>query len=273
MLAGEPPFAGRSVHAIVARRLEPIRRPARRPSGRMFRPRWTRRFGKPWRRSRAERFDTVAQFAQALSASAASTTSTRRRPRRWPPPARGAASATPSARGSADRRGRDSSSPASALFACQRHHAANPRPDSGTRVVAVLPFDNLGDSADAYFADGVADEIRTKLAQVAGLEVIARGSSLEYRRTTRRAPPRSPASSGADYLLTGTVRWEKAARSEPGARDPRAGGRARRARRRAPAGRSSSTPRSPTSSRCRPTSRPRWPTRWASRWPTAPGAS
>ena len=72
----------------------------------------------------------------------------------------------------------------------------------------MLPFDNLGDSADAYFADGVADEVRTKLGKVAGLEVIARGSSLEYRHTTKR-PAEIARELGADYLLTGTVRWEK----------------------------------------------------------------
>src|SRR4029079_10803813 len=83
-------------------------------------------------------------------------------------------------------------------------------PDHAVRVVAVLPFDNLGDSADAYFADGVADEIRTKLAQVAGLEVIARGSSLGYRGSSGR-PTDVARELGADYLLTGTVRWEKAA--------------------------------------------------------------
>ena len=65
-------------------------------------------------------------------------------------------------------------------------------------------------SADAYFADGVTDEIRTKLAQVAGLEVIARGSSLEYRRD-HQAPAEIARELGADYLLTGTVRWDKAA--------------------------------------------------------------
>ena len=48
----------------------------------------------------------------------------------------------------------------------------------------MLPFENLGDSADAYFADGVADEVRTKLAQVGELEVIARGSSIEYQHPT-----------------------------------------------------------------------------------------
>jgi TolB-like protein/Flp pilus assembly protein TadD len=80
----------------------------------------------------------------------------------------------------------------------------------GGHVVAVLPFENLGDSADAYFADGVSDEVRIKLAQLAGLEVVARGSSLEYRGTTSR-PTQIASELGADYLLTGTVRWEKAA--------------------------------------------------------------
>src|SRR6185437_13475396 len=92
------------------------------------------------------------------------------------------------------------------LFAW-RHTSSN-GPPSGARVVAVLPFDNLGDSADAYFADGVSDEVRSKLGQVKGLEVIARGSSLEYRRTTKR-PTEIARELGADYLLTGTVRWEK----------------------------------------------------------------
>jgi eukaryotic-like serine/threonine-protein kinase len=79
---------------------------------------------------------------------------------------------------------------------------------AGTRIVAVLPFDNLGDSSDAYFADGVSDEVRTKLGQVTGLEVIARGSSLEYRHSSKR-PNEIAHELGADYLLTGTVRWEK----------------------------------------------------------------
>src|SRR5262249_25114888 len=88
-----------------------------------------------------------------------------------------------------------------------------------------------GDSADAYFADGVADEIRTKLGQVAGLAVIARGSSLEYRGNTTK-PSRIARELGADYLLTGTVRWEKAAggsrvRVTPELVDARAGQAAR----------------------------------------------
>ena len=157
------------------------------------------------------------------------------------------------------------------LFAW-RHTGAGAEPPSGTRVVAVLPFDNLGDSADAYFADGVTDEVRSKLGQVAGLEVIARGSSLEYRHTTKR-PTEIARELGADYLLTGHGALGEGGRREPGAGDARAGGRAAGPGGPLPLGRSSSTPRSPTCSRSRPTSRPRWPTRSAWRWPTAPGAS
>ena len=60
-----------------------------------------------------------------------------------------------------------------------------------SRRLAVLPFENLGDSADAYFADGVTDEIRGKLAAVPGLEVVASLSSNGYRGSTwgcRRSP-------------------------------------------------------------------------------------
>jgi serine/threonine-protein kinase len=76
-------------------------------------------------------------------------------------------------------------------------------------VLAVLPFENLGDSADAYFADGVAEAVRGKLSRLVGLDVIARGSSNQYRHTTK-APQEIARELGADYLLTATVRWEKA---------------------------------------------------------------
>ena len=36
--------------------------------------------------------------------------------------------------------------------------------------IAVLPFENLGDSADAYFADGITDAVRGKLTDIPGLD-------------------------------------------------------------------------------------------------------
>jgi TolB-like protein len=50
------------------------------------------------------------------------------------------------------------------------------------KSIAVLPFDNLSDDkSNAYFADGIQDEILTKLASVADLKVISRTSTAKYK--------------------------------------------------------------------------------------------
>jgi TolB-like protein len=74
----------------------------------------------------------------------------------------------------------------------------------------VLPFQNLGRSEDDYFADGITDEIRGKLAALPGLQVTASASSAQYKRTVK-SPREIGQELGVDYLLTGKVRWEKAA--------------------------------------------------------------
>ncbi len=76
-----------------------------------------------------------------------------------------------------------------------------------TRMV-VLPFENLGSPEDDYFADGIADAVRGKLTSVAGIEVIARGSSISYKKTTK-TPKQIADGLDARYLLTATVRWQK----------------------------------------------------------------
>jgi|GEM_PF-151372 len=206
MLAGEPPFTGRSVHAIVAKRLT---NPA--PSVGLLRADVPPGVDAAIRKAMAlvpgDRFDTVAQFAEALHPSAMDAI-----------PATGPVSQPTAvlARGRYRRLAAASTLGAGlliafgALFAWLRMDSGGRRSNAGGPVVAVLPFENLGDSADAYFADGIADEIRANLAQVAGLEVIARGSSLEYRGTAKR-PAVIARELGADYLLTGTVRWTRAA--------------------------------------------------------------
>ena len=81
----------------------------------------------------------------------------------------------------------------------------------GTAVatrLAVLPFENLGDSTDAYFADGMSDEVRGKLTTLHNLVVIGRASSVQYRKV-RKSPTEIGRELGVAYLLTGTVRWEK----------------------------------------------------------------
>ncbi|MEP6768405.1 MAG: protein kinase [Acidobacteriota bacterium] len=78
----------------------------------------------------------------------------------------------------------------------------------GLKRVAVLPFENLGSPEDDYFADGIADAVRGKLTSVKGLEVIARGSSLSYKKSTKSQKSISDELQ-APYLLTATVRWQK----------------------------------------------------------------
>src|SRR6202011_1113131 len=54
--------------------------------------------------------------------------------------------------------------------------------DISNRSIAVLPFDNLSeDKMNAYFAEGVQDEILTRLAKVADLKVISRTSTQKYK--------------------------------------------------------------------------------------------
>jgi TolB-like protein/tetratricopeptide (TPR) repeat protein len=79
----------------------------------------------------------------------------------------------------------------------------------GVKRVAVLPFENLGSAEDDYFVDGIADEVRAKLTSLPNLQVIARASSTPYKKTTK-TPKQIAGELNTSYLLTATVRWEKA---------------------------------------------------------------
>jgi eukaryotic-like serine/threonine-protein kinase len=92
-------------------------------------------------------------------------------------------------------------------FAGWRRFHTIPRPTSGGRV-AVLPFENLGRPDDEYFVSGLADEITDHLATIPGLAVVARSSANKYRKTTKSVR-QIGAELGVDYLLEGSVRWEK----------------------------------------------------------------
>jgi serine/threonine-protein kinase len=77
----------------------------------------------------------------------------------------------------------------------------NPR----TTGIAVLPFENLSDEKEhAFFADGVQDDILTKLAKIADLKVISRSSIMQYRGNQ---DVRKIANAlGVSHVLEGTVR-------------------------------------------------------------------
>ena len=194
MLAGEPPFTGPTVQAIIAKRLtQPV------PSVRQSRPTVPQAAERALRQALApipaDRFATAGDLARALQMSA-----------------------TP--RLSAPSQGGRRRLPVAALmlllgfliglgvlFAWRRSHSGGDA-GAGPKRIAVLPFENLGDSTDAYFADGMTDEVRGKLSQLSGLAVIARASSNEYRRSDK-SPQEIARELGAEYLLTATVRWEK----------------------------------------------------------------
>jgi TolB-like protein len=89
-------------------------------------------------------------------------------------------------------------------FAWRRMHAAH----EGSFRIAVLPFENEGTAADDYFADGMTDEVRSRLSAVPGLQVTARTSTRQYKKTTKD-PHDIGRELSVDYLLTGTVRWSK----------------------------------------------------------------
>ncbi|MEP6800324.1 MAG: protein kinase, partial [Acidobacteriota bacterium] len=95
---------------------------------------------------------------------------------------------------------------ATSLFFMRRVHRVTAT--GGVTRVAVLPFENMGTSEDDYFADGIADAVRGKLTSVPGIEVIARGSSIAYKKTAK-TPKRIAEELDARYLLTATVRWQK----------------------------------------------------------------
>jgi serine/threonine-protein kinase len=94
------------------------------------------------------------------------------------------------------------------LFAWRRSAAHGEPGEGGAARIAVLPFDNLGDTSDAYFAAGVSDAVRGKLTELPQLQVIARGSSIQYAGS-KRLPREIATDLGVQYLLTGTVRWAK----------------------------------------------------------------
>ena len=74
------------------------------------------------------------------------------------------------------------------------------------KTVAVLPFENLSEEKqNAYFADGVQDEILTALARVADLKVISRTSTMQYKTGAPRNLREIAAALGVVHVVEGSV--------------------------------------------------------------------
>ncbi|HWB43746.1 MAG TPA: BTAD domain-containing putative transcriptional regulator [Gemmatimonadales bacterium] len=78
----------------------------------------------------------------------------------------------------------------------------------GRKMVAVLPFENLGAPEDEYFADGLSEEVTARLANISGLGVISRTSSKQYKKTGKSLKEIGR-ELGAAYVLEGSVRWTR----------------------------------------------------------------
>jgi serine/threonine protein kinase/Flp pilus assembly protein TadD len=75
------------------------------------------------------------------------------------------------------------------------------------KSIAVLPFENLSPNPDdAYFADGVQDEILNSLAKIAQLRVISRTSVMQYKGNSRHDLRQIASALNVANVLEGTVR-------------------------------------------------------------------
>lgn len=87
--------------------------------------------------------------------------------------------------------------------------AARPETAQGHPVrIVVLPFENLGAPEDAYFAVGMTEEITSRLANLRELGVISRTSAVGYDRKGKTVK-QIGSDLGVDYVLEGSVRWDR----------------------------------------------------------------
>lgn len=83
--------------------------------------------------------------------------------------------------------------------------------------LAVLPFENLGGADDEPFTDGLTDEITSRLAEISGLRVVSRTSAKRFKNSDLSMKQLGE-QLGADYILEGTVRTDRASGSAGAAR-------------------------------------------------------
>lgn len=99
------------------------------------------------------------------------------------------------------------------LFSTRSKFANSPPPNAALtaqaipeKSIAVLPFENLSaNQENAFFTDGVQDEILTDLAKVADLKVISRTSVMQYKNMATRNLPEIAQALKVAHVLVGSV--------------------------------------------------------------------
>jgi serine/threonine-protein kinase len=192
MLAGKPPFDDSPLGSLALSYMtEPRALDEVRPA---VPSEIARAIARAMARNPTDRFASAAEFSDALRPVTSSFRAQKRVSRRFRFAAAGVALLVLAG--------------AAVAFARDRLPRLRGSEDTGVKMLAVLPFKNLGPSEDAYFADGITEELTSRLASVSGLGVISRTSADQYRDS--RKPLREIARDlGANYVLEGSVRWER----------------------------------------------------------------
>ncbi|HJR15764.1 MAG TPA: protein kinase [Gemmatimonadales bacterium] len=173
MLAGEPPYTGPTPQAVIARRFTETPRPLgatreRLPTG------LEQMVGKALARAPADRFQTAAEFAQALAVTSAHASEAQRVIR--PQAAAHRRILLPTALLLL----------AAVMYSVARRMAGpttiEPAPTTRYASVAVLPFRNLSpDSLDEYLSDGMTEDLINTMGRVPELRVAARTSAFTFK--------------------------------------------------------------------------------------------
>ena len=201
MLAGEAPFTGPNVQTVIARMMTDTPRPIH-ASRSAVTEGLDAIAQRALARMPADRYQTARELGDALANTPTGAPS-------------GVAAAAPAPAHGASRLPKRTPVFAifvlglliglGALFAWRSRSGG-----SSGRGLVVLPFENFGAAEDAYFADGITDEVRGKLSAIPGLRVTARTSSNGYKGS-RKSLADIGGELGVEYLLTGTIRWEQGA--------------------------------------------------------------
>jgi serine/threonine protein kinase/Flp pilus assembly protein TadD len=190
MLAGEPPVAGASAQAIIAKLM--TERPT---SVRVLRDTVPAAVETAVMRALAkapvDRYASARDFADALASGPVDT----------PAPA-----------ASAGRPKRLALAAGllvvavSAVLLWRRGVVTGPGPLGSIRSIAVLPLDNYSaDSAQEYFAEGMTDELTSNLAMISQLRVTSRGSAMQFKGRNRPSTPEIARALNVDAIVEGSV--------------------------------------------------------------------
>ena len=194
MLAGHPPFFGGTAQAILARHaLDPV--PPLRTARGTVTGAVEQALNRALAKSPADRYATALQFAEALGGSGRSGV----------PPARGGSRRLRAALGVGL-----ALAALGAGLALRRQWRHVPQAvvsaPAYAASVAVLPFETIGGGPqDAYFSDGMTDEIITQLAQIPDLKVISR-TSVVALKGSHPTLSRIADTLGVDHVLEGSAR-------------------------------------------------------------------